>query len=65
MNCRVIESKNSEWPVGSHMVVSVGWRTHTHLSNADLHDTDNSVLRVPDLGTLPKSLMLGMFGMPG
>ncbi|XP_063879827.1 prostaglandin reductase 1-like [Scylla paramamosain] len=62
---RVIESKNSEWPVGSHMLVYVGWRTHTYLSYTDLRDTDKSVQQLPDLGTLPKSLGLGILGMPG
>lgn len=62
---RVIESKNAEWPVGSYMLVSVGWRTHTHLTAADLRAPDKSVQRLPDFGTLPKSLGLGVLGMPG
>ncbi|XP_050709947.1 prostaglandin reductase 1-like [Eriocheir sinensis] len=62
---RVTESKNSEWPVGSYMLVSMGWRTHSHLTAADLRDSTKNVQRLPDFGKLPRSTALGILGMPG
>lgn len=65
LHFRVTESKNSEWPVGSYMLVSMGWRTHSHLTAADLRDSTKNVQRLPDFGKLPRSTALGILGMPG
>ncbi|XP_069958318.1 prostaglandin reductase 1 [Cherax quadricarinatus] len=62
---RVTESKNPQWPVGSLMVHYQGWRTHTHLSSKFLQTKDNNVSPLPDMGNLPKSLGIGVIGMPG
>ncbi|KAG7168348.1 prostaglandin reductase 1-like [Homarus americanus] len=62
---RVIESKNPQWPVGSCMVVYSGWRTHTHIPSDKLQPDDKWMWPLPDMGTLPISLCVGLVGMPG
>ncbi|XP_069177898.1 prostaglandin reductase 1-like [Procambarus clarkii] len=62
---RVIESNNPQWSVGSFMVHYQGWRTHTHLSREFLQTKGNNVLPLPDMGELPRSLGIGILGMPG
>uniref|UniRef100_A0A8C7XJN1 Prostaglandin reductase 1 n=1 Tax=Oryzias sinensis TaxID=183150 RepID=A0A8C7XJN1_9TELE len=57
---KVIQSKNSAFPVGSHVVSSCGWRTHSISDGKDL---------TPVISDWPKdvslSLALGAIGMPG
>lgn len=54
---RVIESKNSHYPVGTIVRTHAGWRTHTVTSKLTRH--------MPELGDLPLSTALGVVGMPG
>ncbi|CAN9509292.1 unnamed protein product [Ophioblennius macclurei] len=57
---KVVQSKNTAFPVGSHVVGRHGWRTHTVCSGADLEAV------LPDWPQdLPLSLALGAVGMPG
>lgn len=65
--CSVIESKNSKWPVGSYIVCQVGWRTHALVKSENLEKGDyiSGSLPLPELQDLPKSLGLGILGMPG
>nr|XP_024655446.1 prostaglandin reductase 1-like [Maylandia zebra] len=55
---KVIQSKNPAFPVGSHVVSTSGWRTHTLSDGTGL---------TPILSEWPKdvSLSLGAMGMPG
>nr|AFE88209.1 protaglandin reductase 1 [Penaeus monodon] len=64
---KVIESKNPEWPVGTYVVSPSGWRSHTRLTEKDFK-ADNffqKPMKLPEMGDLPKSLGLGILGMPG
>lgn len=58
--CRVVQSKNTAFPVGAHVVSRGGWRTHTVSDGSDL---------VPVMPDWPRdvslSLALGTVGMPG
>lgn len=57
---KVIQSKNSAFPEGSHVVGRCGWRTHT------LSDGTGLVPLLPDWPQdLSMSLALGAIGMPG
>jgi len=60
LSCRVVESNNPAFPVGSHVVVRCGWRSHTVCDGKDL---------IPIMPDWPKdvsmSLALGGIGMPG
>ncbi|XP_076278691.1 prostaglandin reductase 1 isoform X2 [Lasioglossum baleicum] len=65
---KIIESKNSEFPVGRKIVGDLGWRTHTILNPRNFSDanvTSRKPMLVPDLGNLSSSLCLGALGMPG
>uniref|UniRef100_A0A3B3C803 Prostaglandin reductase 1 n=1 Tax=Oryzias melastigma TaxID=30732 RepID=A0A3B3C803_ORYME len=57
---KVIQSKNSTFPVGSHVVTSCGWTTHSISDGKEL---------TPVMADWPKdvplSLALGAIGMPG
>uniref|UniRef100_A0A3B3DNB0 Prostaglandin reductase 1 n=1 Tax=Oryzias melastigma TaxID=30732 RepID=A0A3B3DNB0_ORYME len=57
---RVIQSKNSTFPVGSHVVTSCGWTTHSISDGKEL---------TPVMADWPEdvslSLALGAIGMPG
>uniref|UniRef100_A0A3P9H6I9 Prostaglandin reductase 1 n=1 Tax=Oryzias latipes TaxID=8090 RepID=A0A3P9H6I9_ORYLA len=57
---KVIQSKNSAFPVGSHVVSSCGWTTHSISDGKDL---------TPLMSDWPKdvslSMALGAIGMPG
>ncbi|XP_020831875.1 prostaglandin reductase 1 [Phascolarctos cinereus] len=57
---RVVESKNSAFPVGSTVVARSGWTTH---SISDGKDLETLLAEWPD--KLPISLALGTIGMPG
>ncbi|KAG0710747.1 Prostaglandin reductase 1 [Chionoecetes opilio] len=62
---KVIESKNPKWPVGTHLVHCEGWRTHTRLTTQDFKDKPLFTSPLPEMGDLPKSLGIGLLGMPG
>ncbi|XP_028660613.1 prostaglandin reductase 1-like [Erpetoichthys calabaricus] len=57
---RVVESKNADFPVGSYVISNCGWRTHS------ISDGKNLDMLLSDWPkNIPKSLALGMIGMPG
>ncbi|XP_024613012.1 prostaglandin reductase 1 isoform X3 [Neophocaena asiaeorientalis asiaeorientalis] len=56
---RVVESKNSAFPIGTTVVAPSGWTAH---SISDGKDLEKLLAEWPD--TLPLSLALGMVGMP-
>lgn len=58
---RIIESKNSSYPVGKIVVGHFGWRTHTIVSSSN----NQQVRFLPEIDSLPLSLGLGVLGMPG
>nr|XP_033338472.1 prostaglandin reductase 1-like [Megalopta genalis] len=65
---KILESKNSEYPVGKRVVGYFGWRTHTIVNPKNFSDTDmlnQKPLLLPDIGNLSPSLCLGALGMPG
>lgn len=57
---KVIQSKNSAFPVGSHVVGRCGWRTHTVCDGTDLTPVMSDWPK-----DVPMSLALGAIGMPG
>uniref|UniRef100_A0A3Q2PBF8 Prostaglandin reductase 1 n=1 Tax=Fundulus heteroclitus TaxID=8078 RepID=A0A3Q2PBF8_FUNHE len=57
---KVIQSQNSAFPVGSHVVSSCGWRTHTLSDGKDL-----TLLMADWPKDVPMSLAVGAIGMPG
>ena len=66
---KILESKNSKYPVGKRILGYLGWRSHTVL-NPDDPPHDNELMKdkpylVPDFGELSPSLALGVLGMPG
>nr|CAH7767684.1 unnamed protein product [Callosobruchus chinensis] len=60
---KVIESKNTKFPVGSYVHGQFGWRTHTVDNGAATKMLPTYVL--PDFGSLSTSLGVGILGMPG
>uniref|UniRef100_A0A182K2Y6 Prostaglandin reductase 1 n=1 Tax=Anopheles christyi TaxID=43041 RepID=A0A182K2Y6_9DIPT len=60
---RVTRSENDHFPVGASVFGQFGWRTHT-VCDPDRLEKDKPYV-LPDFGTLPKSLGLGILGMPG
>lgn len=62
---KVIESKNPEWPVGTHLVHYEGWRTHSLLTAQYIKENQLTIKPMPEMGNLPKSLGIGILGMPG
>lgn len=64
---KIIESKNSNFPVGKKVIADVGWRSHTIINpfrcNAEYEFRKPKLLR--DIEGLPMSLYLGMLGMTG
>ncbi|XP_018412725.1 PREDICTED: prostaglandin reductase 1-like [Nanorana parkeri] len=57
---RVLESKDSKFPVGSYAISNGGWTTHSISQGKDLSPL---LSNWPD--HIPKSLALGTIGMPG
>ncbi|KAK5604742.1 Prostaglandin reductase 1 [Crenichthys baileyi] len=57
---KVIQSKNSAFPVGSHVVSSCGWRTQALSDGKDL-----TLLMADWPKDVPMSLAVGTVGMPG
>lgn len=65
---KIIESKNSNYPVGKRIVGHFGWRTHTVVNPntfSELQLTGPKPYLLPDMGDLSPSLALGALGMPG
>ena len=63
---RVIESKNQDYPVGTYMAFQGGWQDKNVVKKCNLDNVAvDGVYKLPDFGDLPKSLGLGLFGMPG
>ncbi|XP_058128272.1 prostaglandin reductase 1-like [Anopheles ziemanni] len=60
---RVIASSHPRFPIGATIFGQFGWRTHT-VCNPDQVEKDKPYV-LPDFGTLPTSLGLGLLGMPG
>ncbi|KAJ3647783.1 hypothetical protein Zmor_019643 [Zophobas morio] len=58
---KIIESKNSIFPVGETIVGNLGWRTHSIVKPTD----DCDIYILPDIGTLPLSAALGVIGATG
>lgn len=64
---KVIETKNKKFPLGSFIYGHFGWRTHT-LFNPDDADSNldlGNPYVLPNWEPLPRSLALGVLGMPG
>ena len=63
---KIIESKNSDFPVDKRVVGYLGWRSHTivKINNSGLAPWEKIEL-IPDFGDLSPSLALGVLGMPG
>lgn len=64
---KVIESKNTEYPVGSWVMGHFGWRTHTNVNPefGKICPQKPYLYKLPDFGDLPISLALGMCGRVG
>ncbi|XP_026746878.1 prostaglandin reductase 1-like [Trichoplusia ni] len=62
---KIIASRNKKYDVGKYVTGSFGWRTHT-IVNPDGNQTGMlPITLLPDLGSYPVSLALGVLGMPG
>ncbi|XP_072034958.1 prostaglandin reductase 1-like [Amphiura filiformis] len=57
---KVVESKNAEYPVGTHIVTSPGWVTHSISNGEGISKIDPNYPK-----DLPLSLALGTLGMTG
>merc|ERR1711928_190468 len=63
---KVVESKSSEYPVGTLVVGYFGWRNMTVVDPAEVPTLMKGFMqKLPDLGGLSPSLGLGALGMPG
>ncbi|CAK1551192.1 unnamed protein product [Leptosia nina] len=63
---KIMASRHDSYPVGCHIVASLGWRTHTVFKPEIPFQTESlPVVRVPDISPHPLSLSLGMLDMPG
>ncbi|XP_043510637.1 prostaglandin reductase 1-like isoform X1 [Frieseomelitta varia] len=64
---KIIESKNTEFPVGERIIGYLGWRTHSiinpYSSEYDFLELKPKLL--PDIKDLPPSLHLGILGITG
>ncbi|KAJ8922440.1 hypothetical protein NQ315_004387 [Exocentrus adspersus] len=55
---RIVQSKNSKYPVGRHVVGYFGWRTHT-VTTGEAYDIFPPAFLVPELEDVPLSYFLG------
>lgn len=64
---KIIASRNDLYPVGKYVTGSFGWRTHTVCDPKKLSGIPGFLpfALLPDLGSYPVSLALGILGMPG
>ncbi|XP_062540760.1 prostaglandin reductase 1-like [Armigeres subalbatus] len=60
---KILQSKNKAFPEGVRIFGQFGWRTHTIFNPNKTQGEKPYVL--PDFGSLPASLGLGILGMPG
>jgi NADPH-dependent curcumin reductase CurA len=65
--CRIVESKNANYPVGGHFLVRAGWRDKTVMNPDEQPTIAGNVAVQPaiDTGRHPQSLNIGVLGMPG
>ncbi|KAJ8927307.1 hypothetical protein NQ314_020243 [Rhamnusium bicolor] len=61
---KILESKNSNFPVDKYVVGQFGWRTHTISDGKPVAGFSGAYL-LPDFGDQPLSYSLGILGMPG
>ncbi|XP_053678876.1 prostaglandin reductase 1-like [Anopheles nili] len=61
---KVTASRNDRFPVGAYVFGNFGWRTHT-VVNPDKGAGDNRPYVLPSFGKHPRSLGVGVLGMPG
>uniref|UniRef100_A0AAG5DY05 Prostaglandin reductase 1 n=1 Tax=Anopheles atroparvus TaxID=41427 RepID=A0AAG5DY05_ANOAO len=61
---KVTVSRNEQFPVGAYVFGNFGWRTHT-IVNPDKLPAENRPYVLPSFGSHPRSLGLGVLGMPG
>lgn len=61
---KVTASRNAAYPVGAYVFGNFGWRTHT-LVNPDKGPDDSKPYVLPSFGKHPRSLGVGVLGMPG
>ncbi|XP_018566887.1 prostaglandin reductase 1-like [Anoplophora glabripennis] len=64
---KILESKNSDYPVGRYVVGYFGWRSHTVHDGRTPEAPANfpAPFLIPDLGDVPLSYFLSILGMPG
>jgi prostaglandin reductase 1 len=62
---RVLQSRNREFPEGSQVVGSFGWRDLTIYKPKPGEASPDGVYKMPDMKGLPDSYALGSLGMPG
>ncbi|XP_063699876.1 prostaglandin reductase 1-like [Culicoides brevitarsis] len=62
---KVMESKNDNFPVGSFVYGHFGWRSHTVFTPDASGGSFGDAYALPDFKSLPRSLALGVLGMPG
>jgi prostaglandin reductase 1 len=62
---KVIESKNPHFPVDSTIFGQFGWRSHTILNPSEVQKKAFRDCYIFPKFNLPKSLGLGVLGMPG
>ena len=64
---KIIESKNTDFPIGKRIIGFLGWRTHTiinpYCSEHDFQGRKPTL--VSDIGDLSPSLYLGVLGVTG
>jgi len=60
---KVTDSKNPDYPEGTHVLGLFGWRTHT-IADEKPDVMGGTVTKIPNTG-LSRSLALGVLGMPG
>ncbi|XP_050099331.1 prostaglandin reductase 1-like [Anopheles aquasalis] len=61
---KVTVSRNPAFPVGATVFGNFGWRTHTVVDPAR-YTGSNTPYVLPSFGSHPRSLALGVLGMPG
>ncbi|XP_063908008.1 prostaglandin reductase 1-like [Zophobas morio] len=62
---KITQSKNSDYPVGKHIVAPFGWRTHTISTGGPFPIGLPKAWIIPDPEGLPLSFYLGVLGMTG
>lgn len=66
MAIRIVESKNSSYPTGKHILAFFGWRDYTISDGKATPNVNFPPPQVlPEFEGLPMSLGLGVLGRPG